>query len=44
MSRRHQPPSFLAWSALFRLSAALPILLALWAAVGWALGWWGPAP
>jgi len=34
------PPPLLAWSALARLAAAGMILLPLWAAVGWAVGWW----
>lgn len=38
------PPSLLAWSALARLAAAAACLVPLWAAVGWALGWWGTGP
>jgi len=37
-------PSLLAWSALARLAAAILCLVPLWAAVGWALGWWEDAP
>jgi len=33
-------PPLLAWSALARLVGAGMILLPLWAAVGWAVGWW----
>ncbi|MFD2232529.1 hypothetical protein [Phaeospirillum tilakii] len=34
-------PPLLAWSALARFALAVLILLPLWAAVGWAAGWWG---
>jgi len=45
MSSPHDlPPTLLAWSALARLAAALACLLPLWAAVGWALGWWEGTP
>lgn len=37
-------PSLLAWSAPARLAAAFLVLAPLWAAVGWALGWWESAP
>jgi len=34
-------PPLLAWGAPVRLALAGVILLPLWSAVGWALGWWG---
>lgn len=39
----HQPLplSFLAWGVGRRLAVAVCALIPLWAAVGWALGWWG---
>jgi len=30
----------LAWSAAMRLAVALGLSALLWAAVGWAVGWW----
>ncbi|WP_162136932.1 hypothetical protein [Magnetospirillum molischianum] len=44
LSENSPPPSLLAWSALARLVAAVLCLVPLWAAVGWALGWWGTPP
>ncbi len=34
------PASPLAWSAARRLAVAAGLSAVLWAAVGWALGWW----